>query len=181
MSILNSLALTFSVLLIGCQNSTGQTGASQAEHDGQPDQKMDHGKNPYYSTTETKKLDVPLNEWKEILPAELYHVAFEQGTERPFTGKFEGDHVDGIFRCAVCGNALFMPNTKFESGTGWPSFYEPMSKDQVIEHSDGTLGMMRTEVVCSRCDAHLGHVFDDGPQPTGLRYCINAVSLDIVE
>ncbi|HQX28597.1 MAG TPA: peptide-methionine (R)-S-oxide reductase MsrB [Flavobacteriales bacterium] len=179
MTILNSVALVFSVLLFGCQSSTGQNGASSAEHEGRSEQDMDHSKNPYYSTTETKKLDVPLSEWKEILPAELFRVAFEQGTERPFTGKFEGEHVEGVFRCAVCGNALFSPDTKFESGTGWPSFYEPMSKELVIEHNDGSIGMMRAEVVCSRCDAHLGHVFEDGPQPTGLRYCINAVSLNI--
>ena len=179
MTLLNSVALSFGLLLFGCQSSTGQTGATGGEHQDHPEQTMDHSGNPYYSTTDTKKLNVPLSEWKKILPADLYHVAFEQGTERPFTGKFEGDHLDGVFRCAVCGNAVFAPETKFESGTGWPSFYQPLQPEDVTERTDGSIGMTRTEVVCSRCDAHLGHIFDDGPKPTGLRYCINAVSLDI--
>jgi peptide-methionine (R)-S-oxide reductase len=106
-------------------------------------------------------------------------VAFEKGTERPFTGKFKEEPTDGIFRCAVCGNELFEGRTKFDSGTGWPSFYQPAKPKDVEEKADGGLGMMRTEVLCSRCGAHLGHVFDDGPDPTGLRYCINAVSLDL--
>lgn len=173
----NSILITLAFALFSCQ-STGQSKTTDTPP-APKEQNVDHSNNPYYSETDKTKLDVPLSEWKAILPADLYHVAFEQGTERPFTGKFKEEHSDGIFRCAVCGNSLFTPETKFESGTGWPSFYKPLSEDQVVEHSDGSLGMMRTEVVCSRCDAHLGHVFDDGPEPTGLRYCINAVSLDL--
>jgi peptide-methionine (R)-S-oxide reductase len=142
---------------------------------------LQHEGNPYFSTTDTAKLHLELSELKKILPPELYHVAFEKGTERPFTGKFEGEHADGVFRCAVCGYALFASDTKFDSGTGWPSFYQPLEKDRVSDRTDTGLGMIRDEVLCARCGAHLGHVFDDGPRPTGLRYCINAVSLELGE
>ena len=173
----HTLTLTAVILLLGCQSSTGQA----PDMNKMASMNVDHSNNPYYSLTDSTKLDVPLNEWKKILPKDLYHVAFEKGTERPFTGKFEGEKVDGTFRCAVCGHALFDSHTKFESGTGWPSFYAPETKASVTDHMDREFGMVRTEVVCSRCGAHLGHVFDDGPAPTGLRYCINAVSIDLSE
>jgi len=174
------LLWTSALLLMGCENSTGQTRKEMPATKDTMSQ-YDHSKNPHYSMTDTKKLDVPLSEWKKILPADLYHVAFEKGTERPFTGKFEDRKGDGTYTCAVCGRALFDAHTKFDSGTGWPSFYDPKSEESVEDHVDRELGMVRTEVVCSRCGAHLGHVFDDGPRPTGLRYCINAVSLDLLE
>lgn len=134
--------------------------------------------NPVYSNTDTSHLDMPDAEWKKVLPADVYHIAREKGTERAFTGKF-WDHKDtGTYHCAACGNPLFRSNGKFESSCGWPSFFEPISKGSIIYAPDNTYGMKRTEVMCGRCKAHLGHVFDDGPPPTGLRYCINSVILD---
>jgi len=109
-------------------------------------------------------------EWRKQLSPDEYEVARRAGTERPFTGKYWNNHEHGIYRCVCCGNALFSSDTKFESGTGWPSFYKPIAAENVETDSDRTLGMMRTEVRCAKCDAHLGHVFEDGPRPTGLRY-----------
>jgi len=122
-----------------------------------------------------KKTDA---EWREILSPQAYHVLREKGTERAFTGKYHNLHDDGIYRCAACGEPLFSSEAKYDSGSGWPSFYAPLSEDNVETETDRRLLMARTEVMCSRCGSHLGHVFEDGPQPTGLRYCLNSVSLD---
>jgi peptide-methionine (R)-S-oxide reductase len=131
-----------------------------------------------YSTTDTSKVELKEDDWKKILTPEQYYIARQKGTERPWTSKFEKHDEVGLYRCVACGNALFRSNTKFDSGCGWPSFYEPVSKTSIIYTPDNTLGMTRTEVQCGRCKAHLGHVFDDGPPPTGLRYCINGVILE---
>jgi peptide-methionine (R)-S-oxide reductase len=135
-------------------------------------------KNPVYSNTDTSKVVLSDDEWKKLLPSDIYYVARQKGTERPYTSEYEHSKEIGTYYCAVCGNALFKSDTKFESGCGWPSFYEPVSKGSVIYAQDNSYGMSRTEVMCGRCKSHLGHVFDDGPKPTGLRYCINGVVLD---
>jgi peptide-methionine (R)-S-oxide reductase len=134
--------------------------------------------NPVYSTTDTSKVALTEEEWKKILPKDVYYIARQKGTERPWTSKFENFYETGTYYCAACGNALFQSDTKFDSGCGWPSFYQPISKSSIIYTPDHTHGMKRTEVQCGRCLAHLGHVFEDGPPPTGLRYCINGVVLD---
>jgi peptide-methionine (R)-S-oxide reductase len=134
--------------------------------------------NTVYNRNDSNKVVLPNEEWKKILTPDVYNVAREKGTERPFTSKFEKLKDIGTYYCAVCGNALFKSNTKFESGCGWPSFYETISKSSIIYNPDNTHGMNRTEVQCGKCKSHLGHVFNDGPPPTGLRYCINGVVLD---
>lgn len=118
-------------------------------------------------------------EWLQQLSPEQYDVCRRKGTERPFTGEYENCKESGVYVCVCCGHELFSSATKFDSGTGWPSFWKPVAEDAVAEKSDRALFMVRTEVLCPRCDAHLGHVFDDGPKPTGLRYCINSVSLKL--
>ncbi len=143
---------------------------------------MDEKKNNMvYSNTDTSKVAMSNEEWKKILPQDVYNIARMKGTERPWSSKFENFSEKGTYYCAVCGNPLFRSDTKFESGCGWPSFYEPISKTSIIYAPDDSYGMHRTEVMCGRCKSHLGHVFDDGPPPTGLRFCINGVVLDFAK
>jgi len=127
----------------------------------------------------TDKIDKTEQEWREELDPEQFHVCREQGTERAFSGAYWNTKTPGVYRCVACGEPLFSSRSKFDSGAGWPSFWQPLGDGAVETETDGSLGMVRTEVHCRRCGSHLGHVFPDGPQPTGLRYCINSVSLEL--
>ncbi len=136
--------------------------------------------NPYYSRTDTTKLHLSDAEWKKVLPEDLYEVSRHAATERPFTGKYWNADAKGTYYCAACGNRLFRSEAKFASTCGWPSFFEQEDKNSTVFRRDTSLGMIRTEVLCGRCGGHLGHIFDDGPPPTGKRYCMNSIAMDFV-
>ncbi len=136
--------------------------------------------NPYYSNTDTTKLNLGDAEWKKVLPDEVYHVMREAATERAFTGKYWNTDEKGTYYCASCGNKLFRSTSKFSSMCGWPSFFEQENKNSIVFEDDNSFGMQRIEALCGRCGGHLGHLFDDGPAPTGKRYCMNSIALDFV-
>lgn len=161
-----------SILLgfVACLFFIACTASSQAVSDRQTDDA--------YSGEKVEKTEA---EWRAILSDEEFRVARQAGTERAFTGKYWDNKAAGTYTCVCCGLELFASDTKFKSGTGWPSFYEPIEATHVGEVADNSYGWNRVEVICNRCDAHLGHVFEDGPEPTGLRYCINSVSLNFIE
>jgi peptide-methionine (R)-S-oxide reductase len=171
------------IILIGLLyiSSVGCTYSQPGSNASKTSDKMENEKKPanaVYNRQDSSKVEISDAEWKKLLSPEVYYIARQKGTERPWTSKFENFKEIGTYYCAACGNALFKSDTKFESGCGWPSFYEPVSKGAIIYSPDNSHGMTRTEVMCGRCKAHLGHVFEDGPPPTGLRYCINGVILD---
>jgi len=165
------IALIIATILLGSAS------ASMAQH---LKTNGGHQNNPYYSNTDTRHLNVSNAEWKKILPPALYATAREQATEQPFTGKFWKSDAKGTYYCAVCGNTLFRSDAKFASDCGWPSFFEPVRKNSVIYREDDSYNMKRIEVICARCASHLGHIFDDGPPPTGKRFCMNSISLDFL-
>ena len=165
--------------LIGCLLLLSLGACAQGPSNTLKKTSMSDKKNVYYSTTNKEKLVLPDSTWKQVLSPEVYQIASEKGTERPFSSAFENSKEVGTFHCAACGNPLFKSSAKFESGCGWPSFFEPITKSSIIYIPDHSHGMTRTEVECGKCKAHLGHVFEDGPPPTGLRYCINGVILSL--
>jgi peptide-methionine (R)-S-oxide reductase len=162
----------YAVLLLSTLTACAQKPVSGVPANGNPSN-FDLSSYPQASD----KVQKPDSAWRASLSPDAYDVLRNAGTERPFTGSLLNEHRHGIFTCAACGNPLFSSDTKFESGTGWPSFWAPIDSSRVIQKTDNTFGMARTEILCARCGSHLGHVFDDGPQPTGLRYCMNSVAL----
>jgi methionine-R-sulfoxide reductase len=167
------IILIATFLLFSCQNQS-QTTKDKVMNDSQ------HPSNPYYSRTDTTKLNISNAEWKKVLPDSIYQVSRLKGTEYAFSGKYWDFTGIGTYYCAACGNKLFRSDAKFASSCGWPSFFESVRPNAVIYIPDNTHGMERTEVVCGRCGGHLGHIFDDGPPPTGKRFCMNSIVLDFV-
>jgi peptide-methionine (R)-S-oxide reductase len=173
-----TLLLLTTVLFICCRNRTAEVMSLPAEQNTSAVTDTTGVKNPYYSRTDTTRLNVSNADWKKVLPPDLYEVARNKDTERAFTGKLWNFTGKGTYYCAACGNKLFRSDAKFASECGWPSFFEAERKTSVKYEQDTSFGMERIEVLCGRCDGHLGHLFDDGPPPTGKRFCMNSISLD---
>lgn len=168
-------------IIIGCANTkknSVETKSQKMNENKIPDTELFKNENPYYSRTDTNVLNVPDSEWKKILPDSIFAVARNKETEEAFTGKYWNTEGIGTYYCAVCGNRLFRSDEKFGSTCGWPSFFETAGTNSVNYSPDNSFGMQRTEVLCGRCGSHLGHLFDDGPPPTGKRYCMNSIVLD---
>jgi len=177
-SILNYLVILPLFVLNACGQSANKKNTTQKTI--AMENVINKPENPYYSNSDTNKLVLTDAEWKKVLPEDLYQVARHADTERAFTGKMWNSETKGTYYCAACGNKLFKSNQKFTSSCGWPSFFEQENKNSVTFKDDNSYGMRRIEALCGRCNSHLGHLFDDGPEPTGKRYCMNAVSLDFV-
>ena len=177
-SIFNILLLSPLFMLTACGQSNNKQNSMQKTTT--MENVISKPNNPYYSNTDTTKLNVSDAEWKKVLPPDLYAVAREADTERAFTGKMWQSETKGTYYCAACGLKLFKSEQKFVSSCGWPSFFEQENKNSVVFKDDNSYGMKRIEALCGRCNSHLGHLFDDGPEPTGKRYCMNAISLDFV-
>ena len=182
------LIFSAAIILMACQAKTPQYPAQSAQISNVSGDKMSEPmKSEPMATmamegdTSLKKVVKTPEEWRKQLGDAAYNVLREKGTERSFTGKYWDNHAEGTYYCNACNLPLFKSDTKFESGTGWPSFYAPINNKNVIKRQDTDHGMVRGEIVCARCEGHLGHVFDDGPKPTGLRYCMNSVSLNFVK
>ena len=167
-----SILLITATMTMSCQNNQNVMSKENISTDSQ------HTGNPYYSRTDTTVLHVPDSEWKKALPDDVYQVARNKSTEMAFSGKYWNFEGLGTYYCAACGNALFRSDSKFGSSCGWPSFFQSIRKNSTTYVEDRSYGMIRTEVLCGRCGSHLGHIFDDGPPPTGKRYCMNSIVLD---
>jgi methionine-R-sulfoxide reductase len=168
------LSVTLAFTLSACgQNSKTNKSAINMSTNIKP-------KNPYYSHSDTTKLNLTDAEWKNVLSEDVYEVSRRAATERPFTGKYWNADLKGTYYCAACGNLLFRSEAKFASTCGWPSFFEQENRNSTVFRRDSSLGMERTEVLCGRCGGHLGHIFDDGPPPTGRRYCMNSIAMDFI-